>query len=102
MRDDRAPVGSHWIADRQSAPLLLRYGTEAQRLAFLPGIAKGEIFFGIGMSEPDAGSDLAAIRTRAVKVAGGYEISGTLDELCARVAFRDHARAHRTRRGRAP
>jgi len=77
MRDDRAPVGSHWIADRQSAPLLLRYGTEAQRLAFLPGIAKGEIFFGIGMSEPDAGSDLAAIRTRAVKVAGGYEISGT-------------------------
>src|SRR5262252_3994212 len=72
-----APVGSHWIADRQSAPLLLRYGTEEQRLAFLPGIAKGEVFFCIGMSEPDAGSDLAAIRTRAVKVAGGYEISGT-------------------------
>jgi acyl-CoA dehydrogenase len=72
-----APVGSHWIADRQSGPLLLRYGTEEHRLAFLPGIAKGEIFFSIGMSEPDSGSDLASIRTRAVPVAGGYEVSGT-------------------------
>jgi acyl-CoA dehydrogenase len=71
-----APVGAHWIADRQSAPLLLRYGTEEQRLAFLPGIAKGEIFFCIGMSEPGAGSDLASLRTRAVKVAGGYEVTG--------------------------
>ena len=72
-----APVGSHWIADRQSAPLLLRYGTEEQRLAFLPGIARGEIFFCIGMSEPDSGSDLASIRTRAVSAAGGYEVTGT-------------------------
>jgi alkylation response protein AidB-like acyl-CoA dehydrogenase len=72
-----APVGAHWIADRQSAPLLLRYGTEEQRLAFLPGIAQGEIFFCIGMSEPDSGSDLASIRTRAVPVAGGYEVIGT-------------------------
>jgi acyl-CoA dehydrogenase len=72
-----APVGAHWIADRQSAPLLLRYGTEEQRLAFLPGIAKGEIFFCIGMSEPNSGSDLASIRTRAVPVAGGYEVTGS-------------------------
>jgi alkylation response protein AidB-like acyl-CoA dehydrogenase len=72
-----APVGAHWIADRQSAPLLLRYGTEEQRLAFLPGIAKGEVFFCIGMSEPNSGSDLASIRTRAVAVAGGYEVTGT-------------------------
>src|SRR5215467_15208559 len=71
-----APVGAHWIADRQSGPLLLRYGTEEQRLAFLPGIAKGEIFFCIGMSEPDSGSDLASIRTRALPVAGGYEVTG--------------------------
>src|SRR5690242_5882587 len=62
-----APVGSHWIADRQSAPLLLRYGSEEQRLAFLPGIACGEIFFCIGMSEPDSGSDLASIRTRGCR-----------------------------------
>jgi alkylation response protein AidB-like acyl-CoA dehydrogenase len=72
-----APVGAHWIADRQSAPLLLRYGTEEQRLAFLPGIARGEIYFCIGMSEPDAGSDLVSIRTRATPVAGGYEVTGT-------------------------
>jgi len=72
-----APVGAHWISDRQSAPSLLRFGTEEQRLAFLPGIAKGEIFFCIGMSEPDSGSDLASIRTRAVSAAGGYEVTGT-------------------------
>jgi acyl-CoA dehydrogenase len=72
-----APVGAHWIADRQSAPLLLRYGTEEQRLALLPGIARGEVFFCIGMSEPDAGSDLASIRTRATPVTGGYEVTGT-------------------------
>src|ERR1700732_2285893 len=71
-----APVGSHWIADRQSAPLLLRYGTEEQRLAFLPGIAHGEIFFCIGMSEPHLGSGLANIRTRPPQGAGGYEVTG--------------------------
>ncbi|HXP05958.1 MAG TPA: acyl-CoA dehydrogenase family protein [Stellaceae bacterium] len=71
-----APVGSHWIADRQSGPLLLRFGTEDQREEFLPGITRGEIYFAIGMSEPDSGSDLASIRTRAVKVAGGYEVTG--------------------------
>ena len=71
-----APVGAHWIADRQSGPLLLRFGTEAQRQEFLPGITRGEMFFSIGMSEPDTGSDLASIRTRAVAVPGGYEVSG--------------------------
>ena len=71
-----APVGLHWIADRQSGPLLLRYGSEAQREEFLPGITRGETYFAIGMSEPDSGSDLASIRSRAVKVQGGYEVSG--------------------------
>jgi alkylation response protein AidB-like acyl-CoA dehydrogenase len=56
---------------------LLRFGSEAQREEFLPGICRGEVFFSIGMSEPDAGSDLAAIRTRAVPVCGGWEVSGT-------------------------
>jgi len=71
-----APIAAHWIADRQSGPLLLRYGSEAQRLRFLPAIARGETFFSIGMSEPDSGSDLASVRTRAVKVDGGWTING--------------------------
>ncbi|MBM3366698.1 MAG: acyl-CoA dehydrogenase [Betaproteobacteria bacterium] len=71
-----APVAAHWIGDRQSGPLILRYGSEAQRAEFLPRLARGEIFFSIGMSEPDAGSDLASVRTRATKVDGGWTISG--------------------------
>jgi alkylation response protein AidB-like acyl-CoA dehydrogenase len=66
-----APVAAHWIADRQSGPNLLRYGTEAQRAEILPRIAAGECYFVIGMSEPDSGSDLASIRTRAVRNADG-------------------------------
>jgi alkylation response protein AidB-like acyl-CoA dehydrogenase len=71
------PVAAHWIADRQMAPSILRNGTEAQRQRYLPAIARGECYFAIGMSEPDAGSDLAAVRTRAARVAGGWEITGT-------------------------
>ncbi len=72
-----APVAAHWIADRQTAPLLLRFGTEEQRQQFLPGIAAGDLSFAIGMSEPDSGSDLAALRTRATKVDGGWVVNGT-------------------------
>ena len=60
-----APVGAHWIADRQTGPLILRYGSEEQRQHYLPGIAKGELYACIGLSEPGAGSDLAAVRTTA-------------------------------------
>ncbi len=72
-----APVGHHWIADRQSGPSILRNGTEAQRQRFLPRIAAGECCFCIGMSEPDSGSDLAAARTRAARVPGGWRVNGT-------------------------
>ena len=72
-----APAGAHWVAERQSGPLLLRFGTEAQRERFLPAIARGELSFAIGMSEPDSGSDLASIRTRAVRTDGGYVVNGT-------------------------
>jgi alkylation response protein AidB-like acyl-CoA dehydrogenase len=72
-----APVAAHWIADRQIGPSLLRFGTAEQRERFLPGIAAGEIYFGIGMSEPDSGSDLASVRSRAVRVHGGWELTGT-------------------------
>lgn len=71
-----APVGAHWVADRQTGPLLLRHGSEAQRARFLPEIARGECFFAIGMSEADSGSDLASVRTRARPVDGGWRLSG--------------------------
>src|SRR5277367_283379 len=59
------PVGAHWIADRQSGPILLKFGSETQREFFLPRIAAGECGFCIGMSEPSSGSDLASLRSRA-------------------------------------
>lgn len=71
-----APVAAHWIADRQSGPLVLKFGTEAQRSFYLPRICRGEAFFGIGMSEPNAGSDLASVGTRARKVDGGWRLDG--------------------------
>ncbi|MBF6451158.1 acyl-CoA dehydrogenase family protein [Nocardia elegans] len=73
-----APVAAHWIADRQMAPGILANGTEEQKQRYLPGIASGELFFAIGMSEPDAGSDLAAVRTKAIaETDGSWTISGT-------------------------
>jgi acyl-CoA dehydrogenase len=82
-----APVGAHWIGDRQSGPLILRLGTEAQRRKFLPGIVSGDYAFCIGLSEPDSGSDLASLRTRADKVDGGWKLNGrkiwtTFGHLC--------------------
>jgi alkylation response protein AidB-like acyl-CoA dehydrogenase len=72
-----APAGAHWIADRQSGPQIAKFGSERARRLILPQIAAGECFFGIGMSEPDSGSDLAAVRTRADKVEGGWVINGS-------------------------
>jgi alkylation response protein AidB-like acyl-CoA dehydrogenase len=72
-----APVGYHWFADRQSGPTIERYGSEAQKQQYLPAIVRGELSFAIGMSEPDAGSDLASLRAKAVAVDGGWVINGT-------------------------
>jgi alkylation response protein AidB-like acyl-CoA dehydrogenase len=72
-----APLSAHYIGDRQSGPNILRFGTEEQKQFFCPKIAAGELSFCIGMSEPNSGSDLAATRTRAVKVDGGYRINGS-------------------------
>jgi alkylation response protein AidB-like acyl-CoA dehydrogenase len=83
-----APVAAHWIADRQSAPLILRYGSEAQRQFFLPRICRAEAFFCIGMSEPNAGSDLASVQTRATKVDAGWRLRGT--KLWTTHAHRSH------------
>ena len=71
-----APLGAHWIADRQSGPQILRHGTDALKARILPEIAAGRCTFGIGMSEPDAGSDLSAIRTRAERTEGGWRLNG--------------------------
>jgi alkylation response protein AidB-like acyl-CoA dehydrogenase len=71
-----APVAAHWIADRQSAQLILHFGTEAQRQRYLPGICAGALYFCIGMSEPGAGSDLAAVRTRAERTEDGWILNG--------------------------
>src|SRR5437588_9688059 len=72
-----APVGYHWVADRQSGPMIARFGTEVQKRRFLPAICRGESSFSIGMSEPEAGSDLAAVQTRAQRVDGGWNLTGT-------------------------
>lgn len=71
-----APVSAHWIADRQSGPLILRFGSDEQKKTYLPSICRGESYFCIGMSEPNSGSDLASIRTRARKVENGWLLNG--------------------------
>lgn len=71
-----APVAAHWVAERQSGPLILKYGTQAQKDWYLPRICAADIFFCIGMSEPNSGSDLASVRSKAVKVQGGWKLTG--------------------------
>ena len=71
-----APLGSHWIADRQSGPQILRHGRDTLRRHILPRIAAGDCTFGIGMSEPDSGSDLSSIRTKADRADGGWRLEG--------------------------
>lgn len=83
-----APVAAHWVADRQSGPLLLKFGSEEQRRRVLPGIARGETYFAIGMSEPDSGSDLASVRTRATRTNDGWRVRGT--KLWSSSAHRAH------------
>ncbi|MBU6166940.1 MAG: acyl-CoA dehydrogenase [Alphaproteobacteria bacterium] len=84
-----APVAAHWIADRQTGPLILKHGTPAQQAAILPAIARGEYFACIGMSEAGAGSDLAALATSAQAVEGGWRVSGT--KLWTTYAHKAHA-----------
>ncbi|MBM7369240.1 acyl-CoA dehydrogenase family protein [Gordonia hydrophobica] len=71
-----APVAAHWTADRQVAPSLESYGTEEQKRELLPRIVAGTLYSAIGMSEPEAGSDLAAATTRATRTDGGWLLNG--------------------------
>jgi len=84
-----APCAAHWFGDRQTGPSLLRHGTEALKQRFLPAIARGECYFALGMSEPGAGSDLAAVRTRAERVPGGWRVTG--QKVWTSWAHRAHA-----------
>jgi acyl-CoA dehydrogenase len=72
-----APIAAHWVSDRQSGPSLLKLGTEQVKRELIPPMVAGECFFSIGMSEPDAGSDLANIRSTATKTEGGWLLNGT-------------------------
>ncbi|HET9903993.1 MAG TPA: acyl-CoA dehydrogenase family protein [Xanthobacteraceae bacterium] len=77
FRVANAPTRLHFVADRQSGPTILKYGSEAVKQSILPRICRGEVCFAIGMSEPGSGSDLFAAKTKATKTNGGWLINGT-------------------------
>lgn len=72
-----APVMAHWIADRQSGPQIIKNAQPHVRDKIIPRIVAGECFCAIGMSEPNTGSDLASVATKADKVDGGWRVNGT-------------------------
>jgi alkylation response protein AidB-like acyl-CoA dehydrogenase len=71
-----APISAHTTAETIVAHALFSYGTKAQQGEWLPAIRRGERTFGLGYSEPEAGSDLAALRTRAVRDGDYWVVNG--------------------------
>jgi alkylation response protein AidB-like acyl-CoA dehydrogenase len=71
-----APAACHWFADRQIGGSVVKYGTDEQKDFYLPKIIKGEMYVGLGLSEPEAGSDLASLKTKAIKKDGYYQVDG--------------------------
>jgi alkylation response protein AidB-like acyl-CoA dehydrogenase len=76
MTTYEAPVGYHFTGERQVGPSLILHGTEDQRREYLPKIVNADISFCLGLSEPGAGSDLAAVATRAVRDGDDYVVNG--------------------------
>ena len=76
MRAASAPTWSHFVADRQSGPVILKYGSDELKETILPAICRGELCFAIGMSEPNSGSDLFAASTRAVREGDAWRVNG--------------------------
>jgi alkylation response protein AidB-like acyl-CoA dehydrogenase len=71
-----APIAAMWFGDRQMGPTLITYGRPDQQAEFLPKILSGETTWCIGMSEPNAGSDLASLKTQAVRDGDDWVING--------------------------
>src|SRR5665213_1715884 len=77
FRVANAPVRLHFVADRQSGPILLKYAPEHIKQDILPRICRGELCFVIGMSEPGSGSDLFAAKAKATKTNEGWRLNGS-------------------------
>ena len=71
-----APRGYHFTAERQVGPSVILHGTEEQKREWLPKIMDAEASFALGLSEPGAGSDLAAVSTRAIRDGDEYIVDG--------------------------
>ncbi|MEV0084042.1 acyl-CoA dehydrogenase family protein [Saccharopolyspora sp. NPDC050642] len=70
------PRGPQYMNVNWVGPAIIKYGTEEQKRKLLPPIARGEVFWCQGFSEPEAGTDLAALRTRAVRDGDSYVLDG--------------------------
>lgn len=71
-----APLAAMWFADRQMGPTLIAYGTADQQAEYLPRMLSGDTTWCIGMSEPDSGSDLASLKTAAVRDGDHFVVNG--------------------------
>lgn len=71
-----APTALHWFADRQIGRAIMHFGTDEQKKDMLPRILRGEAYVGLGLSEPEAGSDLASLQTRATEDGDSYVLNG--------------------------
>ena len=76
MEYAEAPIKAHNVAENIVGPSLIRHGTPEQQTEWLPAILRGELTFGLGYSEPEAGSDLASLRTRATRDGDDWIING--------------------------